>query len=165
MRLIFFCSVYIIFGSWMNIVLNNYFQIADLKINWVLIFILVLALRYSRIFLPFFGIIAGLICDAHSHGIMGIYGTSFFLTLLIVNQIKKIFYSNTLFSICLAISAMTLFEGLVSMSILGLFESNIEKTSLILSTSLILAIIHGIIAPLIIKLIDWGEHLFLGEFS
>ena len=59
MRLVFFSIGYIIFGSWMNLVINNYFQIVDLKINWVLIFTLVLAFRYSRIFVPFIGIIAG----------------------------------------------------------------------------------------------------------
>ncbi len=165
MRLVFFSIGYIIFGSWMNLVINNYFQIVDLKINWVLIFTLVLAFRYSRIFLPFIGIIAGLICDAHSHGIMGLYGASFFLTLLMVNQIKKVFYSNTLFSICLAISVLTFFESLTSLFILGLFETDLEQTSLIISTSLMLAIIHGFITPVIIKLIVWGEHIFLKEFS
>ena len=165
MRLVFFSIGYIIFGSWMNLVINNYFQIVDLKINWVLIFTLVLAFRYSRIFLPFIGIIAGLICDAHSHGIMGLYGASFFLTLLMVNQIKKVFYSNTLFSISLSISALTFFESLTSLFILGLFETDLEQTSLIISTSLMLAIIHGFITPVIIKLIVWGEHIFLKEFS
>ena len=165
MRLVFFSIGYIIFGSWMNLVINNYFQIVDLKINWVLIFTLVLAFRYSRIFVPFIGIIAGLICDAHSHGIMGLYGASFFLTLLMVNQIKKVFYSNTLFSISLAISALTFFESLTSLFILGLFETDLEQTSLIISTSLMLAIIHGFITPVIIKLIVWGEHIFLKEFS
>ncbi len=165
MRLVFFSIGYIVFGSWMNLVINNYFQIVDLKINWVLIFTLVLAFRYSRIFLPFIGIIAGLICDAHSHGIMGLYGASFFLTLLMVNQIKKVFYSNTLFSISLAISALTFFESLTSLFILGLFETDLEQTSLIISTSLMLAIIHGFITPVIIKLIVWGEHIFLKEFS
>ena len=48
---------------------------------------------------------------------------------------------------------------------LGLFETDLEQPSLIISTSLMLAIIHGFITTVIIKLIVWGEHIFLKEFS
>ena len=130
MRLFIFSIGYLILASWMNIVINNYIQIAGIKINWLLVFILVLSFRYSNISLTFIGILAGLICDANSHGIMGLYGASFFLILLLVNQVKKVFYSNTFFSVSLAISGLTILEGWLSLFFLGLFEPDFAKTSL-----------------------------------
>ena len=117
MRLFLFVIGFILFGTWMNLVFNNYFQILGLKINWLLVFMLVLSFRYSKNLLSFLGIFAGLICDALSHGIMGLYGTSFLLTLLLVNQLKRVFYSNTFFSISLAVSGLSILEGWISISI------------------------------------------------
>ena len=71
----------ILVGAWLNIVLNSYVQLGSLKINWILIIMLVLTFRHSTYLIPFFGILAGLICDALSHGIMGLYAISFFVTL------------------------------------------------------------------------------------
>ena len=69
-------------GALLNIVLNTYVQLGNLKINWILVIMLVLTFRHSKHWIPFLGILAGLICDALSHGIMGLYAISFFLTLL-----------------------------------------------------------------------------------
>ena len=68
-------------GACLNIVLNNYVQLGSLKINWILIIMLLMTFRHSTHLIPFLGILAGLICDALSHGIMGLYAISFFVTL------------------------------------------------------------------------------------
>ena len=78
MRLFLLALGLMLIGVWLIIVFNYYFQLGGLKINWLLMFMLVLTFRHSKLLLPFVGILAGLICDALSHGIMGIYGISFF---------------------------------------------------------------------------------------
>ena len=83
MRLTIFFISFILFGIWLNIVFNNYFQIGGYKVNWILLFMLILTFRNTKILIIFFGALIGLVMDALSHGIMGLYGTSFFLTLLI----------------------------------------------------------------------------------
>tara|TARA_Y100001970_G_scaffold233807_1_gene291667 strand:- start:2574 stop:3071 length:498 start_codon:yes stop_codon:yes gene_type:complete len=165
MRLIIFAIGYLIIGAWMNLIFNNYFQLLGLKINWILVFILALSFRYSKLALSFVGIFAGLICDANSHGIMGLYGTSFFLILLIVNQVKKVFYSNTFFSVSFSVVGMTIIEGWLSIFLLSFFEPDLEITSLFISTNFLLAIMHGFITPIVLILIIWGERLFLREFA
>lgn len=165
MRLFLFVIGFILFGTWMNLVFNNYFQILGLKINWLLVFMLVLSFRYSKNLLSFLGIFAGLICDALSHGIMGLYGTSFLLTLLLVNQLKRVFYSNTFFSISLAVSGLSILEGWISISILGLFETNIEQSALLLKRIFPLAIMHGFVTPIILQLVIWGENFFLKDVT
>ena len=154
-----------ILGSWMNLVFNNYFQLLGMKINWILLIVIVMTFRYSKLTLPIIGIFAGLICDAHSHGIMGLYAISYFLTTLLVINVKKILYSNNYFAIGLIVSVMTIIEALLSLTILGWFYPDLEKIPLIINTTISLAIIHGFSTPVILKLIIWGENIFLKEVT
>ena len=163
MRLFFFATGFVIISAWMSLVFNNYVQLFGIKINWLLVFVIILSFRYPKLSLPLVSILAGLICDSHSHGIMGLYGISFFLTTLIVIQLKKILYYNNFYSISLVVSVMTIIESWISLSILGWFETGLDKTSLILNSTLLLAIMHGLITPIIFKIILWGENIFIGE--
>ncbi len=97
MRLFLLSLGLMLIGVWLNIVFNNYIQIGGLKINWILIFMVILAFRHSKLVIRYVGILAGLLMDALSHGIMGLYGTSFFLTLLLISHLNKLFYANTFF--------------------------------------------------------------------
>ena len=148
-------------GALLNIVLNNYVQLGSLKINWILIIMLVLTFRHSTHLIPFLGILAGLICDALSHGIMGLYAISFFVTLLIARLLNKLFYANTFYTVSLAVLSMSVFEGWISISILGMLGTEINQSSLVLSSVLPLSVLHGLGAPLILLGIMWCEKLFL----
>ena len=148
-------------GVWLNIVLNSYVQLGSLKINWILIIMLVMTFRHSTHLIPFLGIFAGLICDALSHGIMGLYAISFFVTLLLARLLNKLFYANTFITVSLAVLSMSVFEGWISISILGMLETEINQSSLMLSTILPLSVLHGLGAPVILLGVIWCEKLFL----
>ncbi|MDP6887356.1 MAG: rod shape-determining protein MreD [SAR324 cluster bacterium] len=165
MRLFVTSLSFIIIGLWLNIVFNHYVQIVGLKINWILIFLLIQTFRQLNLGIAFFGILAGLILDALSHGIMGLYGTSFFLTLLITSQIKKVFFANTFTSISLAVFSMSIIEGLISSSILSIFEPELEISDLMLSATLPLSLLQGVITPVILQFVIWGENLFQKDLA
>ena len=165
MRLFVTSLSFIIIGLWLNIVFNHYVQIVGLKINWILIFLLIQTFRQLNLGIAFFGILAGLILDALSHGIMGLYGTSFFLTLLITTQIKKVFFANTFTSISLAVFSMSIIEGLISSSILSIFEPELEISDLMLSSTLPLSLLQGLITPVILQFVIWGEKLFQKDLA
>ena len=150
-----------IIGALLNIVLNSYVQLGSFKINWILIIMLVLTFRHSTHLIPFLGILAGMICDALSHGIMGLYAMSFFITLLLARLLNKLFYANTFFTVSLAVLSMSVFEGWISISILGMLGTEINQTSLVLSTVLPLSVLHGLGAPVILLGVIWCEKLFL----
>ena len=150
----------ILIGALLNIVLNSYVQLGSLKINWILIIMLVLTFRHSTHLIPFLGILAGLICDALSHGIMGLYAISFFLTLLIARLLNKLFYSNTLHTVSLAVLSMSIVEGWISISILGMLGTEINRSYLMLSTVLPLSFLHGLGAPAIPVGVVWIAKLF-----
>ena len=163
MRLFILALGFMLIGVWLNIVFNNYFQLGGLKINWMLIFMLVLTFRHPSLFLPFIGVLAGLICDALSHGIMGLYGISFFVTLLLARQVIKSFYANTFFSVGIAVLGMSFFEGWISLSILGQFEESLNQFSLIMTSTLPLAVLQGLVTPIILQSVIWGEKLYLRD--
>ena len=165
MRIFVTSLSFIIIGLWLNIVFNHYVQIVGLKINWILIFLLIQTFRQLNLGIAFFGIVAGLILDALSHGIMGLYGTSFFLTLLITTQIKKVFFANTFTSISLAVFSMSIIEGLISCSILSIFEPELEISNLMLSATLPLSLLQGVITPVILQFVIWGENLFQKDLA
>ena len=161
MRLHVFVLGLMLIGVWLNIVLNSYVQLGSLKINWILIILLILAFRHSTHLIPFLGILAGLVCDGLSHGIMGLYAISFFVTLLLARLLNKLFYANTFITVSLAVLSMSVFEGWISISILGMLETEINQSSLMLSTILPLSVLHGLGAPVILLGVIWCEKLFL----
>ena len=165
MRIFITSLSFLIIGLWLNIVFNHYVQIVGLKINWILIFLLIQTFRQLNLGIAFFGILAGLILDALSHGIMGLYGTSFFLTLLITSQIKKVFFANSFTSISLAVFSMSIIEGLISSSILSIFEPELEISELMLSATLPLSLLQGLITPVILQFVIWGENLFQKDLA
>ena len=163
MRLFILALGFMLIGVWLNIVFNNYFQLGGLKINWMLIFMLVLTFRQPSLLLPFVGVLAGLICDALSHGIMGLYGISFFVTLLLARLVIKSFYANTFFSVGIAVLGMSVFEGWISLSILGQFEESLIQFSLIMTSTLPLSVVQGLVTPIILQSVIWGEKLYLRD--
>ena len=165
MRLFLLSLVLMLIGVWLNIVFNNYIQIGGLKINWILIFMVILAFRHSKLVIRYVGILAGLVMDALSHGIMGLYGTSFFLTLLLISHLNKLFYANTFFGVSLAVLIMSIFEGWISLSILGMFEPGFELSSHLLALTLPLALLQGLMTPIILQFVIWSENLFLRDVA
>jgi len=156
MRLFMLSLGFLLIGVLMNIVFNYYFLPVGLKINWMLIFILVLTFRHSSISLSFLGV-------SLSHGYIGLYGISFFVTLLLARQLIKLFYANTFFAVSLAVSVMTILEGWISLSILGMLETGLNQSSLMLTSTLPLAVLHGLVTPFILQSVIWGENHFIGD--
>jgi rod shape-determining protein MreD len=165
MRLFLLALGLMLIGVWLSIVFNNYVQFGGLKINWLLIFMLILAFRHSKLLIAFLGMMAGLMMDALSHGIIGLYGTSFFLTLLLIIQVSRLFYANTFLAVSLAVFSMSIFEGWISLSIIDMFEPGLELSTNLLTSTLPVAILQGLMTPIILQFVIWGEKLFLRDLA
>ena len=165
MRLFLLALGLMLIGVWLNIVFNNYVQLGGLKINWLMMFMLILTFRHSKLLIAFVGMLAGLMMDALSHGIMGLYGTSYFLTLLLISQVNKLFYANTFFAVSLAVFIMSIFEGWISLSIIDMFEPGLELSTNLLTSTLPVAILQGLMTPIILQFVIWGEELFLKDVA
>ena len=165
MRLFLLALCLMLIGVWLSIVFNNYVQFGGLKVNWLLIFMLILTFRHSKLLIAFLGMLAGLIMDSLSHGIIGLYGTSFFLTLLLIIQVSKLFYANTFLAVSLAVFSMSIFEGGISLLIIDLLEPGLELSTTLLTSTLPVALLQGLMTPIILQFIIWGEELFLRDVA
>jgi hypothetical protein len=87
----------------------------------------------------------------------------FFVTLLLARLLIKLFYANTFFAVSLAVSVMTILEGWISLSILGMLETELNQSSLMLTSTLPLAVLHGLVTPFILQSVIWGENHFIGD--
>ena len=96
-------------------------------------------------------------------GYIGLYGISFFVSLLLARQLIKLFYANTFFAVSLSVSFMTIMEGWISLSILGMLETELNQSSLMLNPTLPLAVLHGLVTPFILQSVIWGENQFIGD--
>lgn len=165
MRLFLLALGLMLIGVWLSIVFNNYVQFGGLKINWLLMFMLILTFRHSKLLIAFLGMLAGLMMDALSHGIIGLYGTSFFLTLLLIIQVSKLFYANTFLAVSLAVFSMSVFEGWISLSIIDMLEPGVELSTNLLNSTLPVAFLQGLMTPIILQFVIWGEKLFLRDLA
>jgi hypothetical protein len=60
---------------------------------------------------------------------------------------------------------MSIFEGWISLSILDMFEPGLELSSKMLTSTLPLALLQGLITPIILQFVIWGENLFLRDVA
>ena len=58
---------------------------------------------------------------------------------------------------------MSIFEGWISLSILEIFEPELELSDHMLDSTLPLALLQGLMTPIILQFIIWGENLFLRD--
>lgn len=150
---------------WGDVILSSYIRIGDLKINYVLILLIVLMLKWPASFLFFYGMFLGFMCDALSHGMIGIYGISFFLTLILAKWIGESFYEDNISSTMLFVLLLTAVEGGISVTLFKILIPGISWNSLFLENVVPLAVIHGIISPIIFGIISYFGHLLKLELE
>ena len=76
---------------------------------------------------------------------------------------NKLFYANTFFAISLAVFSMSIFEGCISLSIIGMFEPGLEISTNLMTSTLPVALLQGFMTPIILQFVIWGEKLFLKD--
>ena len=163
MRAALFLIIAVLSGIWLNVVFNHYIQIGGLKPNWLLVFVLLLTFRHQTFLYPYLGILLGLICDALSHGVIGVFGFSFFVTLLIAQKMSNLFYANTFFAISFAVFSMSALESFLGLMVFNMLEPEISFKQQLLGNTLPIAFLQGIIASLVHPAMTWSEDKMVGE--
>lgn len=129
---------------WLQAALSGHLMIAQIKVNFVLMSLLVMMLRWKSPFLLFWGLFLGLLMDALSHSMIGVYGMSFFITLILTRWLSEMFYDQNIFSTVLFVGVMTIVEGVTSLIILNIFSEHNEFNQLFFKVTLPLSILHGV---------------------
>ena len=137
---------------WIQLTVFSWLSVFGLKPNLLLLTVLVLGLRWMEPWLFVYAALAGLALDVFSHGVLGIYGLSMFLTAFAALYVGNAMYENSLWFIVSAVAGLSLFEGVVSVSIFEMLDPNVPWWNWLLTRSLPVSVYHGFLAPFLL----WG---------
>lgn len=137
---------------WMQLTVFAWISIFGLNPNLLLLTVLLLGLRWMEPWLFVYAGLAGLALDVFSHGILGVYGISLFTSAFAAIYVGNAMYENSLLFIVTAVAGLSLFEGLVSISIFELLDSSTPWWNWVLTRSLPVSAYHGLLAPVLL----WG---------
>ena len=144
---------------WLQLTLAPLVALFGMKANLLLLTVLVIGLRWSDPWYFLYGAIAGLAADVFSHGVLGIYGTSYFLVALLARLTGVSVYENSLLFGLVGVFGLSLAEGLISLSLLELLDSTVPWWAWLLTTAILNAAFNSLWSPLAFFALGRLEHL------
>lgn len=161
MKHLFWFALFL-FGLWIETAMSSYLHIAGFKINVVLILLIVVMLRWRSPALLFYGLMFGFMTDAHSHGIIGVNGLSFFIVSILAKWIGEWLYDENILTTFISVSILSLVEGGIRLILLKLLFVEMPWNYFLFTVILPLAPIHGaaaVIFSLIVVRLEKFFHL------
>lgn len=149
-----------LFTFWGEAALSQYFLIADLKINFVLMIYILLVLRWKSPVLWVFALLFGLMMDTMTHSMLGVNGISFFVTILAAHWAGEWLYDDNFFSTMVFVCVLSFLEGGITLLLLKILENNISWNHLFFTIVAPLSLIQGVIAPFLLSLLKGAERMF-----
>jgi rod shape-determining protein MreD len=121
MRLLIHVGIWLA-GVWLQASVAPAAALWGYRPNLLLLTLLVLVLRWPSPWLFVYGALAGLAMDSFTHGVLGIYGLSFFATAIAARIAAGFVYDNSTGSALLVVLAMAWFEGTVAITIFEVMD-------------------------------------------
>ncbi|HEX7929077.1 MAG TPA: rod shape-determining protein MreD [bacterium] len=106
-----------VLGLWLQTTLAPMIAIGGIRPNLMLLFLLILVLRWPSPWLFVFGALAGLALDSFSSGLLGVYALSFFAIAIIARMAGSAIYENNLISNIVVVFGLTLVHGGIALGI------------------------------------------------
>ncbi|MCZ6474462.1 MAG: rod shape-determining protein MreD [SAR324 cluster bacterium] len=144
---------------WLELTAIPYLSIFGIKPNLFLLTVLVLGLRWMSPWLFVYGVAVGIALDVFSHGMLGVYGISFFIISFLAIYVGSAIYENTLWFTMVSVAGLTLAEGLISISIFEILDSTAPWWQWLSQRVLPAAIYHAVLAPFLAWGLIWLERL------
>ena len=137
---------------WLQLTVFPYLSVFGIKPNLLLLTVLVLGLRWMAPWLFVYGSLAGIALDVFSHGMLGVYGISFFLISILSIYVGSSIYENTVWFTMAAVAGLTLAEGVISISIFEILDGATPWWQWLFRKVLPASIYHAVLAPFLV----WG---------
>ena len=136
---------------WLQVTVMPGLELFGIHPNLPLMTVALFGMRWLHPGLYVYAALAGLALDSFSHGVLGVYGISFLLTAALANVAGILIYEQNPLFTALAVSVLTLAEGLASLTLLSLLGSEVAWVSWLPGRVLPLAVYHGALTPLIFR--------------
>lgn len=157
-----FWLITMVVGLWIETAFGPLIEITNLKINLVLVLLILFNLRWKSAYLWCYALLFGLMTDALTHGMLGLSGLSFFLTIVAAHWVGEWLYDENFLSTFLFVSLLSFIEGGVVLVLLTLLEPGLSFNSALWGVVIPLSLIHGVISPFlnwIVTKIEQALHL------
>ncbi len=144
---------------WLQLTVAPYGAVFGIKPNLMLLAVLLLALRRQEPWLFLYAAPAGLALDVFSHGLVGVYGISFFLVSLLALYAAKAVYENNLWFTVGAVTALSLAEGIIAITIFEMLDQTTPWWRWLLWRVIPVSVYHGLLAPFLLYGLVQSERL------
>ncbi len=131
---------------WLQVALGPYAELGGIKPNLPLVTVVLLGLRWMDPWLFVYAAAMGLAVDVFSHGVLGIYGISFFAVSFLARLAGTSLYENNVLFTALFVAGLSLAEGMIAVSLFKALDSGISWWSWVLGDVLPQAVYHAVLA-------------------
>jgi rod shape-determining protein MreD len=134
---------------WLQLTVAPLVAVFGYKPNLLLLSVVVIGLRWLEPWLFFYAACAGLALDVFSHGVVGVYALSFFAASFLARYIGTAVYENSLLVGVAGVLAVSLAEGLVSVSLFEVLDATIPWWRWTFTQVLPNSIVNAVWSPLV----------------
>lgn len=146
---------------WLQLSLSPLIAIAGFKPNLILVFMLVISLRWAGPWLFIYAALSGLAQDAFSHGLLGVYAFSFFLVFFPARQAGiTVFEKNQIYAV-VGVFILTLAEGLISVSVFEYLDPSVPWWNWMLGKVAPGAVFNSVLTPpvwYLLSRLEWAVY-------
>jgi rod shape-determining protein MreD len=148
MKVLFYFGIGIA-ALWLQLTVPPLVSIYGVKPNLMLLTVLVIGLRWQEPFQFVYAALAGMALDVFSHGILGIYGLSFFGIYFLARLTGSSLYENNMLFGSLSVLGLSVAEGLISVTLLNFLDSDSPWFYWMFTSVLPTALYNGLVSPLV----------------
>lgn len=135
---------------WLQLTVGDLLSIGWIRPDLLLLTVVLAGLRWMEPWLFVYGALAGLAQDVFSHGMLGVYGISFFFTAVASRITGAFIYENNLVVTMIAAFGLCLGEGLTSVTLLHLLDANVPWWGWVLGRVVPAAAYDSLLAPFVL---------------
>ncbi len=146
-------------GVWLQITLAPSLAIFGIKPNLALLTLLAAGVRWREPWLFIYAALVGLALDALTHGALGVYGISFFVTAIVARQAGGSIYENNAFTGILAVAALSVLQGLISTTLFYVLDAGVPWWRWTMLRVLPEAFYNALLAPLALLALERVERV------
>jgi rod shape-determining protein MreD len=148
MKFFIFAGIGIV-SLWLQLTLAPMLGLFGYKPDLLLLSVLVIGLRWQEPWLFLYAVFAGLSKDVFSHGVLGIYGLSFFWVSFLARYIGISVYENSLLLGMASVFGLSLVEGILSLTLLDWLDASVSWWHLLFVDVFPTAFFNALWSPLV----------------
>ena len=134
---------------WIQLTVAPLLEVWGTKPNLVLGTVLVMGIFWMEPWLFIYAALAGLVLDVFSHGILGIYGLSFFCVSFLARITGASIYDNSMLFALLGIFGLSMAEGVIMLTLLNILDGSVHWWGWLFTQVIPNAFYNTLVAPVL----------------